>query len=67
MTYLLDKPATDNFAVEICYDLPRFAASFNMPLQRTVIRHRVRAASASLHYAPATLRTPYRAAVELPR
>jgi hypothetical protein len=25
----------DNFAVEICYDLPRFAASFNLQMQPT--------------------------------
>jgi hypothetical protein len=25
----------DNFAVEICYDLPRFAASFNKLLHAT--------------------------------
>jgi len=28
----------DNFAVEICYDLPRFAASFNNGMQRTALR-----------------------------
>jgi hypothetical protein len=34
----LGKPARHNFAVEICYDLPRFAASFNNSMQRMALR-----------------------------
>jgi hypothetical protein len=36
-----------------------------MQLQRTVMRHRVRAASAALHYALATRMIRWRAAAEL--